>query len=417
MKNTNYDILTVNEDALSIEVIAGKINSYRNKNITKKGLRLFENNKIYSTSFVGEIENQKLIEEAMTVKGNGGVGLPYDYELPKAATLETIDDEGLKKPLTSIQEAIEISQELLAPLSSEYIFTGKFNRSIIERTHISSDGLSLKRKFARNDWHYLYKRVGSPQLFDGYFEDSGSVDDVRDVLKKNLPYLQAYKNEISFKAGKYPVYFMDGGTLLHKLSESFIADKYCLGSALFSGKLNSKIMSSNFSLYDVNFAPEFGLFNKFDGEGTIRAISHLPLIENGVMKNIIADRRSAKKYGLELTGNGQRSPESGVTTAFNSLVIGKGTRSTQEILNSLETCVVVIMASGGDFTDKGDFSTPLQLSFLVKNGEIVGRLPQLTVKTSTQDMFGSRLMEIASDGFQKSFMNPSFFSEMDVYVN
>ena len=41
-----HDILTVNEESLSIEVVGGVVNSSRNKNITKKGVRLFENNKI-----------------------------------------------------------------------------------------------------------------------------------------------------------------------------------------------------------------------------------------------------------------------------------------------------------------------------------------------------------------------------------
>lgn len=120
---------------------------------------------------------------------------------------------------------------------------------------------------------------------------------------------------------------------------------------------------------------------------------------------------------MEATGNGQRSPSSAVFTSFNQLVLGAGKRSTQEILNSLDECIIVFMGDGGDFTDKGDFSTPLQLSYLIRKGEIVGRLPQLTVKTTTQDMFGSRLMEIASDGFQKNKLCPSLFSEMDVYVN
>ena len=41
-----HDILAVNEESLTVEVVGGKINSSRNKNISKKGVRLFENNKI-----------------------------------------------------------------------------------------------------------------------------------------------------------------------------------------------------------------------------------------------------------------------------------------------------------------------------------------------------------------------------------
>lgn len=416
MKN---DILTVNEESLSVEVIAGKINSSRFKNITKKGVRLFDQGKIYSQSFVGEISDSELIKKAEEAKNKIGVGIPYDFSLPASSNLKIEDNESMKAPLSSINEAIELTLEKLGKLSNEFVFNGKFNRSFKSVKLTNSEGMHLERTYAYNEWHYLFKQIGSPQLFDGYFEEGGKNLDIKDVLEKNIPYLNVYKNEIKFTAGKYPVVFIEAGQpqLLDKLSESLIAEKYCQGSALYSGKLSEKIFSSEFSLYDVNYSPSNGLYKKFDDEGTVRELSHLPLIEKGVMRNVIADLRTAKKYGVEATGNGLRNFDSAVITNFNSLVMGRGKRSTQEILKSLDQCVVVFMGHGGDFTDKGDFSTPLQLSYLVKKGEIVGRLPQLTVKTSTSEMFGSRFIEIASDGFQKNYLQPSLFTEMDVYLN
>lgn len=410
-----YDILTNTEESLSIEIVGGKINSYRNKNITKKGVRLFENNKIYTTSFVGNITDSDLVKKAQAAKS---VGIPYQHELPVYKNFKDFDSEdNLNKPLHSIEEAIEATKEFLNEYSKEFVFNGKFVRCIYSSSLKDDQGNVFERKFAHNEWYYLFKRIGSPNLLDGYLEEDGSLLNVKDVLEKNRPYINAYKNEIDFKNGKYPVLFMDGGQLLDKLSESLRAEKYCEGSALFSGKLNQKIFSDKFSLYDVNFSPAHSLYRQFDNEGVMRKINSLPLIENGVMKNIVADLRTAKKYGVEATGNGVRSYDSAVSTGFNSLVIGKGNRATAEILKHLDECVVVFMGHGGDFTDKGDFSTPLQLSYLVKKGEIVGRLPQLTVNTTTQDMFGSRLIEVASDGFQKNKLQPSIFTEMDVAKN
>lgn len=409
-----HDILTVNEETLSIEMVAGKINSSRLKNITKKGIRLFQNHKIYTTSFVGEISDAELIKKAEETKS---VGIPFDYDWPPVAELKIIDEESLKEPLSSIKEAIALTQEFILSLSDNFIFNGRFERSIRTTRLTNSDGLSLTKKFAGNEWYYIYRQVGSPQILDGYLEENGRSLDINDVFEKNSPFIKKYKNEIPFKNGKYPVLFIEGGTLLRKLSESFLAESYFEGSALFSGQLNKQRFAKEFSLYDVNYSPKHGIYNKFDDEGTIRELSYLPLIEKGIMKTIIADLRTAHKYGVEATGNGQRQFDTAVTTGFNGLVIGSGKRSTQEILNSLESCVVVFMGHGGDFTDKGDFSTPLQLSYLVQKGEIIGRLPQLTVKSTTQDMFGPRLIEIASDGFQKNQLQPSLFSEMNVYVN
>lgn len=409
-----YDILTVTEESLSIEVVGGKIVSSRNKNITKKGVRLFEGNKIYTTSFVGDISDDELVNKA---KNSKSVGISYEHELPNYTNIKIIDEESFKDPLEKIREAIDITHDRLSKFSNEFVFNGKFNREIYSTILKNDKGAKLERKFGTNEWYYLFKKVGSPNLMDGYIEQSGRKLDMNDVFERNIPYLDAFNNELKFQAGKYPVLFVEGGQLVRKLAQSLRSDKYFEGTALYSGKLNQKIFNDKFSLYDVNYSPDHGLYRKFDEEGTMRNLARLPLIENGTIKNVIADLRNAKKYEVESTGNGQRGYDSAAMLGFNSLVIGAGHRSTQDILKSMDNCIVVYMASGGDFTDNGDYSTPLQLCYLVQKGEIVGRLPQLTVKTSTDEMFNSRLIEIGSDGFQKNHMNPSLFTEMDVYVN
>lgn len=408
-----YDILETTEESLTIEVVGGQINSSRTKNITKKGVRLFEGQKIYTTSFVGNISDSELLKKAQSTKS---VGIGYDYELPQFQNMKLVDEESLKDPLHKVQEAIEVTQEKLAKYSNEFVFNGKFERSFYKMTLKNESGAVMEKHAGESSWYYLFKKVGSPNLYDGYFEESGKMLEIDDVIAKNTLYLDVFNNQISFQNGKYPVLFVND-TLTSKLTESLRADKYYDGAALYSGKLNEKLFSSHFSLYDVNYDPKFGVYRKFDDEGVVRNLAKLPLIENGVMKNVIADLRNAKKYKAEATGNGRRSFDSGVNMGFNALQIGHGKRSTQEILKSLDTCIVIFLAAGGDFTDKGDYSTPLQLAYLVKKGEVIGRLPQLTVKSNIADIFNSRLIEIASDGFQKDKFNPSVFTEMDIYLN
>ena len=409
-----YDIYSIHENSLNVEVVGGKIHSNRNKNILKKGVRLFDQQKIYTNSVVGDISDEAILAKA---KESKTVGIPYEYEIPSFKTMNVIDEESLRAPLHTIIENIKETQDLLAPYSKDFVFNGKFNRSFYSVEITNEAGQKLTKKYASNSWYYLFKKIGSPNILDGYFGESGKRCDIKSVLDVNLPYVKAYNNEIKFQNKKIPVLFLEERTLMDKLSESLVADKYSEGSALFSGKMGQKLFNNQFSLYDLNYSPEHSIYRSFDEEGTVRILAQLPLIENGVFKNVICDLRNAKKYGLTSTGNGKRSFDSSVSLGFNSLVLGKGLRSTQQILNSLDECIVVFMGDGGDFTDSGDFSTPLQLSYLLKKGEIVGRLPQLTVKTSTQDMFGSRFLEVASDGFQKDSMNPSLFTEMDVYTN
>ena len=98
-----------------------------------------------------------------------------------------------------------------------------------------------------------------------------------------------------------------------------------------------------------------------------------------VFLTLISDARNAKKYGVPATGNGQRNFDSGVMLRNNTLALSPGVKTTQVILNSLDKCLVIDMAAGGDFTDSGDFSTPVQVGFLLEKGKVVGRLLQITV--------------------------------------
>ena len=47
------------------------------------------------------------------------------------------------------------------------------------------------------------------------------------------------------------------------------------------------------------------------------------------------------------------------------------------------------MASGGDTTPDGHFATPVQMAYLMEDGRLVGRLPELNISGSFFDLLGS----------------------------
>ncbi len=175
-----------------------------------------------------------------------------------------------------------------------------------------------------------------------------------------------------------------------------------------------KVFNDQCSFYDVDWAPELGVVSAFDGEGMRRENPCLPLIERGVFKNVISDLRNAQKYGTASTGNGQRNFDSNTRPDFNAVLLGRGNRDYRTLMKEMGECIFVLMAMGGGFTDTGDFSTPVHLAFLVRNGEIIGRLPPISVKSSIAEIFGSGLLAVSSDGLGVSAQNPRLFAEMEV---
>lgn len=410
-----HDILRYKIKSLTIEMNNGKTLSVKNSDIEKKGVRLFKNGKIFSGSFVGEIKDSELIKHT---EESAKIGLDYDYDLHKTAEFKYVDENYENLDVLTLKSDVEKMEKELDRYRSDFIFNGTMKVTKIGRDLKNSNGSKLSTEIVEYDTWYTFKKIGSPNLMDGYFYASGNKFSLVDSFKRFAPYLEMYKTEVQLENGEYPIVLVESDSGWYsKLLESLRAEKYFEGSCLYAGKLNQKIFSDKFSLYDVSYDKEKHIHQYFDEEGGLRSEDKLALIENGAFKNVIADLRQAKKYKTKATGNGRRSFNSAVTSGFNALMFKKGEKSFDEIINKLDKCIVSFMAHGGDFTDKGEFSTPIHLGFLVEKGVIKGRIPQVTMTTSLDKMFNESLIDFSSDSFYPSDANVQMFHKVNIIKN
>ncbi|MBT3981518.1 MAG: hypothetical protein HOE90_09210 [Bacteriovoracaceae bacterium] len=409
------DIIRVRKKELSIEVAGNEITSIRNKNILKSGARVFKDGKVFSSSFVGDIESEKLFEQAIS---NTEAGMPYSYDLGTARSVSKSVITESSDAEKDFYESYKEQKEKLKKLFPEFIFSGKANLSRISKSQQIGDEISQELTFDEFDWYFIYKHKSSASIMDGYF-GAGNIGkfELGNELDSYVPFLKKFTSVADVKNGEYPVVFVEQSSIYGKLLESFRIDTYQKNIGLYKGCLGNKILNEKLSIFDVSYDPEKNAMGLFDGEGFVRDNPSLGLVENGVMKNLICDLRNASKYDSASTGNGQRAYNSGVSLGFNKIIIGPGEQSCTDILKSLPECLIVEIAAGGDFTDTGDYSTPVQAGFMMRAGEVVGKLPQITLKTSVQKMFGDELMEISSDQFSGIDESPALFMNMEVIVN
>jgi len=412
------EILKLQEKEISIEVTGNVIASVRNKDIVKKGARVFNDGRIYSSSFVGNIDEEKLI--ALALENSDG-SIEFDYPLQNC----TDNKRSALSEETKNQDILYADYgELLAELVKKYpefIFSGKANLCrVTKELKVAEQAKQTTQKVDYDfcSWYLCYKHKKSAGIIDGYFgADTIAGYDLKNEARKYYKYLDVFTKMVTLQAGKLPVVFVQSSQLLSKLLESIRADYYKKDIGLFKGMLGKKILNNKFTLSDVSYMPERGSVVLFDGDGIVRENPIFPLVKEGVFQNLICDLRNAKKYNLSPTGNGQRSFDTSTTLGFNKVFIEGGSRSVQDILNDLPECLIVEMAAGGDFTDTGDYSTPVQNGFLAKNGVITGKLPQITLKSSLQKMLGDDLIEISSNSFSGLEYNSAIFTEMNVLLN
>ncbi len=408
------EILEVTENEISIEMTGNKLSSVRNKNITKKGARVFEKGEIYSASFVGNIDDQKLIEKAIASKAGA---VRYDYEIESPDSISST--HYLKKKTKSdLYNQYEAAVKELSHKYPHFTFSGKANLKRVNKKLSYLNEAKLDINYDICDWYLTYKHKKSTSILDGYLGARSISDfDIPPIVEKYSAFLDVFENEVTLAKGKTPVVFLESSPLYRKVLESVRSDFYKKDIGLFKGKLEEKILNEKFSLFDVSFAPELGAMDLFDGEGFSRNTYRLPLVENGVLKSLIADSRNAKKFSIPRTGNALRDFDTNTRLGFNTVVPGPGNRTAKEILKSLSECIIIEMAAGGEFTDLGHYSTPVQNGFLVKNGKVVGKVPQITLTSSIQKMLGEDLLEVSSDSLLSAESGPAVFMSMDVLLN
>ena len=133
----------------------------------------------------------------------------------------------------------------------------------------------------------------------------------------------------------------------------------------------------------------------FDAEGCTAKDYRPILVENGVLKGLLTTKKTAEQYGLPNAGCAN-APYDGVPSlGFHGFWVEKTAESMKELVPGKS--ILVLVASGGDTTPDGHFATPVQLSFLLEDGKMVGRLPDIQIGGSFFDMLGKDYIGTAYD--------------------
>ena len=208
----------------------------------------------------------------------------------------------------------------------------------------------------------------------GYGMDAVKAEDValgcaQDALSK----LHAGR----LASGEYPVVIRNGAMadLLTTFSGIFSADNAQQGLSLLGGREGEKIASDCVTLTDDPLMP-WGLGSSpFDREGAATYTKNV--IEGGVLKTLLHNRKTAKKAGVRTTGNAA----GGGRVAPSNLFIAAGDASVDDLLAELGDGLYLTEVSGlhaGANAVSGDFSL-LSRGFEVKGGKIARAVEQFTV--------------------------------------
>lgn len=204
-----------------------------------------------------------------------------------------------------------------------------------------------------------------------------SLDPVA-LTEQILQRLAWAERSVKAPSGRLPVLFTaKAADMLWSTVQAALSGKRVLErSSPWSDRVGDQVTSPQLTLSQH---PEAGPFScPFDDEGT--PAQPLTFIDNGVLRLFYTDRTTGRELGGGSTGNGFRPGLGSYPTPslFNSL-IKPGQRSFAELLTRLDYGVMVDQMLGGGAGISGEFSVNVELGYLVRRGEIVGRIKDTMV--------------------------------------
>ena len=181
------------------------------------------------------------------------------------------------------------------------------------------------------------------------------------------------------------------GLVLHEaLGHATEGDGVASGGSCLHGRLGSQIGSEHVTICDEGVV-ERGFHLPYDDEGTRKG--KLTLIEDGVLKAYLNDRRSAKKLGVESSGNGRvQDFENSPIVRMTNYYVEPRDHSLEELVEGVEDGILIQGRGGrGGQVDSGmgTFSFGVGPSRIIKGGELRELVRGVVISGSVLDVLKS----------------------------
>ncbi|MBR4435671.1 MAG: hypothetical protein IKS90_06200 [Clostridia bacterium] len=370
------------EKNITLNVTAGRIDSFRRTEKTTGTVRVYENGCIGVAGCIGEPNEEELTKRATEALE---FAIPYPEKLEGALELEQRHDE----EIIPIHELIPTMQAFLDRLGKEcpnFAFSNKIGLEYTSTEYVNSKGRRLFCSGGEVNTSLLVQNRGSGNVFDTFLGWKGDSFDADALITQFKKEYDAFFKRVDIEPGRYPI-VIDISTVLYRFANHFIGELYAAGASLLSGKLGEKIFSDKLSVMsDMNAETTPGACF-FDAEGCVSAPDFRPcIVENGVLKGLLTCKKSADTFNIPNIGTAQAAYDGVPGVGLSGLYVSPTAKSLKQLVQG--KAIYVVMAEGGDATPDGHFASPAQLAYLMEDGELVGRLGDINFGGNFFELFG-----------------------------
>ncbi|MDO5825455.1 MAG: TldD/PmbA family protein [Methanosphaera sp.] len=389
----------------SIVMKDSKIDNVDTGNDFSVGIRVLQNG-AWGFAYTTDINKVQQAADKATLLANQ---LSSDVELSQTVANEDyvksnakiqIEDVTIEDKINLIKEADDAAK-IDGIVSTNISFSESQSNSIL----LSTDGTNIQSENNRivlsmnsvadngQVMQFGHESIGGVQGFE-LIENSDLESFGRGISEKAISLLDAK----AAPSGDFPVIFDPEltGVFIHEaLGHASEADIILQNDSILKDKIGQKIGSELITVIDDATRKDgFGHF-AYDVEGSNS--NKNVLVEDGVLKTVLSSRESAKKLGLESSGNARSSIKNQPLVRMSNTYIKPGDSSFDELIEDMHDGIYLKGSRGGQVdTGKGIFQFNAVEAYKVENGELSTHLRDVSLSGSTLDILNN-VVGVGSD--------------------
>ncbi|MBS1962023.1 MAG: TldD/PmbA family protein [Bdellovibrionales bacterium] len=393
-----YEIFLNRSSSTKIESKDQKVESFTRSEDVGLSIRVKRQNRVgfsFTTSLADDAiiraaDSAFQVAEVMPEEPDVDLG-GFDAKLP---TLENrFDDAGLA---VAVEEKIALAKRLeklcreadprvkslrsaaFSENEGEYLLASHEGAVLRHRGTMFSASLACKAE-ENGDAQMGYEYVFSPFLskLDLEFCAKGGAQSATELLGATKP-----------RSMKCPAVIRNDvvSELVEFIAGSFAGDEIEKGKSLLQGKHGEKVFADFIQILDDGLRPGGLATRPFDAEGT--ASRTTKVVENGVFKSMLLDRKYAKRFKLAPTGNSSRGVKAPPSISTTNFYLEPGTRSLADLVRDVGNGILITNLMGVHTANSvtGNFSVGAS-GILIENGKLAKPVKGFAVAGNVLGLF------------------------------
>ncbi len=393
------ETFAVTAESVNVSYRAGKLRSSEVQETSGISIRAIKDGKLGFYSTTDLTDKDKLLESTLNSAQFGGEAT---FEFARTAQGAVFDGYSTETARLDIQELAEFSKELAAKIEDqtnrdEVTVEVDFSRVTYDQQLANTNGVNQKDRRTALSGSVSVQQIRGDDVFSTYNAHSAvSLEDAFQKLTEKVMEQMALAQKsvkLSITDGELPVVFSPAGSILlfYPFMLGLSGKNAHLGISPLSGRIGEQIIDPRITFRDDPIVENRPGSAGVDDEG----VPTQPLIffDKGVLTGYFHNLKTAGEAKTVSTGHGKRGLLGQPGASFHNPMIQGGDVSFKELIKDIKEGLLVESLLGLGQTNilAGAFSNPVNVAFKIENGEVVGRVKDVSIAGNTYELLKNNL--------------------------